>query len=99
MVEVPPQAKVVEGEIQKEYAVTQEPKSLEMIAEVPMQVETAETLIEGEAITPPVQNGQAETLGGKVCTQFSQNFVNMDSDDEENAGEKRIQGMIKELSM
>ena len=70
-----------------------------MIAEVPMQEKTTETLIEEEAITPPVQNIHAETSNGKVCTQFSQNFVNVDSDDEENAGDERIQGLIRELSL
>ena len=69
-----------------------------MVAEVPMQVETVETLME-EAVTLPVQNVQAETSDGKVCTQFSQNFVNLDSDDEENVGDERIQGLIKELSL
>ena len=36
MAEVPTQAEVVEGELQKEDVVTQEPSSLEIIAEVPM---------------------------------------------------------------
>ena len=52
-----------------------------------------------EAITSLVQNAQAETSDGKVCTQFSQKFVNLDSNDEENAGDERIQGLIKELSL
>ena len=68
------------------------------MAKVPMQAETVETLTE-EAVTLPVQNVQAETLNGKVCTQFSQKIVNMDSDDEENVGYERIQGLIKELSL
>ena len=59
-----------------------------MVAEVPMQAETVETLIE-ETITLLVQNVQAKTSDGKVCTQFSQNFVNLDSDDEENVGDCR----------
>ena len=42
-----------------------------MIVEVPMQEEIAETLIEEEVVTPPVQNVQAETLYAKDCTQFS----------------------------
>ena len=98
MEEVPIQDKAERGEIQKEDVVTQEPTSPRVVAEVPMQEETVETLIE-EAVTLPVQSVQAETLNGKVCTQFSKNFVNLDSDDEENAGDERIQGMIKELSL
>ena len=98
MAEVPIQARAEGGELQKEDAVTQEPTSTRVVAEVPMQGETVETLIE-EAVTLPVQNVQAETSNGKVCTQFSQNFVNLDFDDEETAGEKRIQGLIKELSL
>ena len=31
--------------------------------------------------------------------QFSQNFVNLGYDDEENVGDERIQGLIKELSL
>ena len=68
----------------EEDVVTQEPTSPRMVAEMPIQEETIETLIE-EVVTLPVQNVQAETSDGKVCTQLSQNFVNMDSDDEENA--------------
>ena len=54
MAEVPTQDEVAEGELQKEDVVTQEPTSPEIIAEVPMQAETTEILIEGEAVTPPV---------------------------------------------
>ena len=98
MEEVPIQAKAEGGELPKEDYVTQEPASPRVVAKVPMQTKTVETLIE-ETITLPVQNVQAETLDGKVCTQFSQNFVNLDSDDEENVGDERIQGLIKELSL
>ena len=98
MAEVPIQARDEGGELQKEDVVTQEPASPRVVAEAPMQVETIETLIE-EVVTLPVQNVQAEKLDGKVCTQFSQNFVNLYSNDEENIGEKRIQGMIKEISL
>ena len=66
---------------------------------MPMQEETVETLIEKEAVTLPVQNAQAKTSDGKVCTQFSQNFLNLDSDDEGNAGDERIHGLIKEISL
>ena len=82
----------------EEDVVTQEPTSPREVAEVPMQAETVETLIE-EVVTLPVHNVQAETSNGKVNTQFSQKFVNLDSDDEENAGDERIQGLIKELSL
>ena len=127
MAEVTTQAKVEEGELQKEDVVTQEPTSSRVVVEVimqeetaktlikedvvtqeptsprvvvevPMQGETIETLIE-EAVTLPVQNVQAETSDGKVYTQFSQNFVNMDSDDEENVGDERVHGLIKEFSL
>ena len=90
MAKVPTQAKVEEGELQKEDVVTQEPTSPRVVAEVPMQEEVVETLIKEETITLPVQNVQAETSDGKVCTQFSQNFVDLDSDDEENARDERI---------
>ena len=69
-----------------------------MVVEVPMHAKTVETMIE-EAVTLLVQNVQVETSNGKVCTQFSQNFVNLDSDDEENARDERIQGLIKEISL
>ena len=70
MVEVPIQARAEGGELQKEDVVTQEPTSPRVVVEVPMQEETVQTLIE-ETITLPVQNFQAETSDGKVCTQFS----------------------------
>ena len=90
MEEVPTQAEVVEGELQKEDVVIEEPASPGVVAKVPMQTKTAKTLIEEEDATPPVQKDQAKTLDGKVCTQFSQIFVNLDSDDEENARDERI---------
>ena len=82
----------------EEYVVTQEPTFPREVAEMHMQADTIETLIE-EAVTLLVQNVQDETSDGKVCTHFSQNFVNLDSDDEENVGDERIQGLIKEHSL
>ena len=55
MEEVPIQAKAEGGELQKEDVVKQEPTSPRVDAQVPMQEETVETLIE-ETITLPVQN-------------------------------------------
>ena len=56
MAEVPIQVRDEGGELQKEDVVTQELAS-------PRVVEEAVTLL--------VQNVQAETSDGKVCTQFS----------------------------
>ena len=54
MAEVPIQAEVVEGELQKEDVVTQDPTSPRVIAKVPVQAKTVETLLEEEVVTPPV---------------------------------------------
>ena len=78
---------------QEEGAVTQEPTSSELIAEVHWQAEVVEPLVEEEVVSLLIQNNQAETLENKVWTQSSQEFVNLDSD-EEDAGEEKIQGLI-----
>ena len=44
-----------------------------------------------------IQKNQAETLRNKVCMQYYQNFVNLDSDEEKDTGEERIQGLIEKL--
>ena len=84
---------------EEEGDVTQEPTSSELIAEVPLQVEVVEPLVEEEAVSIPIQNNQAQTLGDKVWNQSCQDFVNLDSDEEKDAGEERIQGIIEELSL
>ena len=77
-------AEVAGGEIQGENVVTQEPSSPEVIAGVPIQA---------------VHNVQAEALGGKVWTQLSQNFVNLDDDNEDHAKDDGIQRLTQELSL
>ena len=54
--------------------------------------------------TPPkviseVQDVQIGTSGDKVWTQLPQNFVNLDSDNEEHAEDEEIHKMTKELSI
>ena len=69
-----------------------------MIAEVHLQAEVVGSLVEEKVVSLPIQNNQDETLGNKVWTQSSQEFVNFDSDEENDAGEKRIQDLKEELS-
>ena len=45
-----------------------------------------------------MQNVQSKALGGKVWTQLSQNFVNLDSDNEYHAEDEGIQRLNQELS-
>ena len=66
-----------------------------MIAKIPIQEEVVGRLVEEKVVTLPIQNDQAKTLGNKVWTQFSQNFVYLDSDEEKDAGEEKIQGLIE----
>ena len=54
--------------------------------------------------TPPeviseVQDVQCGTSGDKVWTQIPQNFVNLDSDNEEHAEDEEIRRMTKELAI
>ena len=84
---------------QEEGVVTQEPTSSKLITEVHLQAEVVGTLVEEEAVSLLIQNNQAETLDNKVWTQSSQDFVNLYSDEEKDAGEERIQGLIEELSL
>ena len=53
---------------QEEGVVTQELASSELIAEVPLRAEIVGPLVEEEAVSLPIHNNQAETLGDKVCT-------------------------------
>ena len=46
-----------------------------------------------------MQNVQAEASGEKVWTQLSQNFVNLDSDNEDHAEDEGIQRLTQELSL
>ena len=55
--------------------------------------------MEEEVASLPIQNNQVETFDNKVWTQYSQKFVNLDSDEEKDAGYGRIQGLIQELSL
>ena len=70
-----------------------------MITEVPLQEEVVGSLVEEEVVSFLIQNNQAEKLGNKVWMQYSQDFVNLDFDEEKDAGEGRIQGLIEELSL
>ena len=56
-------------------------------------------MVEEEATSLPIQNNQAKTLGNKVWTQYSQDFFNLDTNEEKDAGEERIQGLIEEISL
>ena len=54
--------------------------------------------------TPPevileVQDVQFGTSGDKVCTQLPQNFINVDSDNEEHLEEEEILKLTEELSI
>ena len=79
--------------------VTQEPTSLELIVEVHWQAEVVEPLVEEEVVSLPIQNNQDETLANKVWTQSSEEFVNLDSNADKEAGEEKIQGLMEELSL
>ena len=57
---------------QEEGVVTQEPTSLELIAEVHLHAEVVGPLVEEEVVSLPVQNNQDKTLGNKVWMQSSQ---------------------------
>ena len=46
-----------------------------------------------------MQNVQAKASGGKVWTQLSQNFVNLDFDNEDHVEDEGIQRLTKELSV
>ena len=81
---------------QEEGVVTQEPTSSELIAEVPLQEEVVGPLVEEEAISLPIQNNQDETLVDKVWTQSSQEFVNLDSNEEKDAGYGSNSGATQE---
>ena len=70
-----------------------------MIAEVHWQEEVVEPLVEEEAVSLSIQNNQAETLDNKVWTESSQEIFNLDSDEEKEAGEEKIQRLIEELSL
>ena len=70
-----------------------------MITEVHLQAEVVGPLVKEEDVSLPIKNNQAETLGNKVWTQSSQDFVNLDSDEEKDVREERIQGLIEELSL
>ena len=70
-----------------------------MIAEVHWQTKVVGPLVEEEVVSLPIQNNQAETLGDKAWTQSFEEFVNLDSDEEKDVGEGRIQGLIEELSL
>ena len=76
--------KVAVGEIQRGDAVTQEATPLEVILEVPMQA---------------VQDVQIGTSNDKVWTQLPQNFVNLDSNNEDHTEDEGIQRLTKELSI
>ena len=77
-------AEVARGEFQGENVVTQEPSSPEFIVRVPIQA---------------VQNVQAKASGGQVWIQISQNFVNLDSDNEDHAEDEGIQRLTQDLSL
>ena len=62
-----------------------------------MQAEVVGPLVEEEVVSLSIQNNQAETLGNKVWMKSSQDFVNLDSDEEKDAREERIQGLIEKL--
>ena len=84
---------------QEEGVVTQEPTSSELIIEVHQQEEVVEPLVAEEVVSLPIQNNQDETLDNKVWTQSSQEIFNLDYDEEKDAGEENIQGLIEELSL
>ena len=46
-----------------------------------------------------MQNFQAKASGGQVWIQLSQNFVNLDSDNEDHAEDEGIQRLNQELSL
>ena len=73
-----------EGEIQRRNVVTQEPTPLEVISELSMQA---------------VQDVQIGTSDDKGWTQLPQNFVNLDSNNEEHAEDEEIMKLTKELSI
>ena len=83
-------AEVDRNGFQEQDDVTQEPTSPELIAEVPIQEEVVGSLVEEEVVSLLIQNDQAETSGDKVQTQFSQNFVNLEFDEEKDAGDGTI---------
>ena len=70
-----------------------------MIAEVHLQIEVVGKLVEEEAVSLLIQNNQDETLDNKAWKQYSQDFVNLDSYEEKDIGEERIQSLIEELSL
>ena len=55
--------------------------------------------MEVEVVSPLIQKNQVESLDNKVWMQYSQAFFNLDSDEEKDAGEEKIQGLIEELSL
>ena len=80
---------------QDKDVVMQEPSS----PLLPLHAGVVGSPVEEEDVSLPIQNDQAKTLGDKVWTQSSQDFVNLDSDEEKDAGDGRIQGLIEELSL
>ena len=50
-------------------------------------------------VIPKVQDVQIGTSGDKVWTQLPQNFVNLDSDNDEHAEDEEILKLTKELSI
>ena len=83
----------------EEGFVTPEPTSSELIAELPLQEEVVGPLVEEEIVSLSIQKTQDETLGDKVWTQYSQDFVNLYYDEEKDVGEERIQDLIEDLSL
>ena len=96
------------GELQKEYVVTQEPMYPEVVSEPPMvEVVVGEILGRDFVTQEPapleviseVQDVQFGTSGDKVWTKLPQNFINLDSDNEEHPEEEEILKLTKELSI
>ena len=75
---------VTAGEIQGRDAVTQETTPPEVISEVSRK---------------SVHDVQIGTLGDKVWTQLPQNFINLDSDNEEHPENEEILKLTKKISI
>ena len=96
------------GELRGEDAITQEPTSLEVVYDG-LMVEVFVGEIQGRDVVaqepaPPEvilegQDVQIGTSGDKVWTQLPQNFVNLDSDNEEHVEDEEILKLTKEHSI